>query len=142
MQAESEPGSGSEPGISERYYKTSPWPVVIVIGLVASEIGILFNLYPVAVTGLILFVGSVSGIVHEAGYVASPWRLVAGLGATLVFVGLAIVSTQVDGGAAAYAAQVAADNGVSQRGFSIAATGIVLTVAGVVLPRTLHSGRR
>ena len=54
---------------SERYDKTSPWPIVVVLGVVFSELGILFNVYPVAVAGLVVFVGSVSGIVDEAGYV-------------------------------------------------------------------------
>ena len=127
-----------EPGISERYEKTSPWPIVIVIGLVLSEIGILFNLYPVAVGGLVLFVGSVSGIVSEAGYVVTPWRLLAGLGATLTVIGLLIVSTQVDASASAFVSQAAVENAISQRGFTIAATGIVLTAAGLAAPRVAN----
>lgn len=130
----------SEPGISERYEKTSPWPLVVVLGLVLSEIGILFNFYPVAVGGLIMFVASVSGIIYEAGYVVSPWRLLSGLGAALIVVGLLIVSTQVDGGVSAYVSQTAIENGISQRGFTIAATGATIAVAGVVLPQVVGSG--
>ena len=54
--------------------KTSPWPVVVVLGIVLSEVGILFNLYPVSVTGLLLFTGSVAGIVTEAGPRSRPPR--------------------------------------------------------------------
>lgn len=133
MEAESEPEP--ESALSERYAKSSPWPVVVALGLVVSEIGILFGLYPVAVAGLVMFVGSVSGIVYEAGYVASPWRLLSGLGVALVAVGLALVSTQVDGGISAYVAQVSVENGVTLRGFTIAATGAILALAGVVVPR-------
>ena len=125
----------SRPGLSEEYTKSSPWPLVVVLGLVLSEVGILFNLYPVSVGGLVLFVGSVSGIVHEAGYVASPWRLLSALSAALVVVGLLVVSTQVDGGLSAFRSQAAVDNGVSQRGFTIAATGAIMAVAGLVVPR-------
>jgi hypothetical protein len=124
-----------QPGLPEEYTKSSPWPLVVVLGLVLSEVGILFNLYPLSVGGLVLFVGGVSGVVDEAGYVASPWRLAGGLSVALVVLGLLVVSTQVDGGLAAYRAQVAANNGVSQRGFTIAATGALLAVASVVVPR-------
>ncbi|MFT4884192.1 MAG: hypothetical protein ACI8U4_001705, partial [Natronomonas sp.] len=116
---------------------TSAWPLVVVFGLVLSEIGILFNLYPVSVAGLIMFVGGVAGIVNEAGYVARPWRLLSGLGVTLVVLGMLVVSTQVDGGVSAYLEQAAVTNQISQRGFTIAATGAVVAVAGVVLPSVL-----
>lgn len=125
-----------EPGLSERYQKTSAWPLVIVLGIVLSEIGLLFNLYPVAITGLIMFVVGVASIIHEAGYARSPWRLLTWLGVSLVAIGLLVVSTQVDGGVGAYIAQTTVRDGITQRGFTIAATGAVLAVAGVVLPRT------
>ncbi|WP_246282731.1 DUF7541 family protein [Natronomonas halophila] len=127
-----------EPGVSERYEKTSAWPLVVAFGLVLSEIGILFNLYPVAVGGLVMFVASIAGIVNEAGYVTRPWRLLAGLGVTLAVVGMLVVSTQVDGGLSAYIAQASMSNQISQRGFTIAATGVVVVVAGLVAPRVLN----
>jgi hypothetical protein len=120
---------------SERYDKTSPWPIVVVLGLVLSELGILFNVYPVAVAGLVVFVGSVSGIVHEAGYVVSPWRLLVGLGAVLAVLGGIIVSVRFDGGLSASVFAAAAADGILQRGLTIAATGAVVSVAGIVLPR-------
>ena len=120
---------------SERYDKTSPWPIVVVLGLVLSELGILFNVYPVAVAGLVVFVGSVSGIVHEAGYVVSPWRLLVGLGAVLAVLGGIIVSVRFDGGLSASVFAAAATDGILQRGLTIAATGAVVSVAGIVLPR-------
>ena len=120
---------------SERYDKTSPWPIVVVLGVVFSEFGILFNVYPVAVAGLVVFVGSVSGIVHEAGYVVSPWRLLVGLGAALAVLGGVIVSVRFDGGLSASVFAAAAADGILQRGLTIAATGAVVSVAGVVLPR-------
>jgi hypothetical protein len=126
---------GESPGLSEEYTKASPWPLIVVLGLVLSEVGILFNLYPLSVGGLVLFVGSVSGIVHEAGYVASPWRLLSALSVALVVLGLLVVSTQVDGGLAAFRSQAAVNNGVSQRGFTVAATGAIMAVAGAVIPR-------
>lgn len=125
----------SQPGLPGASAKASAWPLVVVLGVVLGEVGILFNLYPLSVGGLVLFVGGVSGIVEESGYVASPWRLAAGLSVALVVLGLLVVSTQVDGGLAAYRAQIAADNGVSQRGYTIAATGVITAVAAAVLAR-------
>jgi hypothetical protein len=134
MEAEPEP----EPGVSDRYDKTSPWPVVVVVGIVLSEVGILFNLYPVSVTGLVLFTGSVAGIVHEAGYIARPWRVLAGLGVSFVVVGLLVVSSQVDGGLSAYVASAALEDGIVQRGYTIAATGTLAALGGFVAPRALN----
>lgn len=130
-------GTESEQGV-ERYDKTSPWPIVVVLGLVLSELGILFNVYPVAVAGLVLFVGSVSGIVNEAGYVVSPWRLLVGLGAALAVVGGVVISVRFDGALSASVLTAAASDGVLQRGLTIAATGTVVSVAGIVLPRMLN----
>ena len=113
----------------DRRDKTSPWPVVVVLGIVLSEVGVLFNLYPVSVTGLLLFTGSVAGIVTEAGYAARPWRLLAGLGAAFVVVGLLVVASQVDGGLSSYL-DAALDNGIVQRGYTVAAAGAIAALVG------------
>jgi len=123
--------------MADRYDKTSPWPIVIVLGLVCSEIGLLFNIYPVAVAGLVMFVGSISGIVYEAGYVASPWRLLVALGAVLAVLGFVLVAVRVDGGASISVVDSAASDGILQRGITVSATGVVLSIAGVVLPHVL-----
>lgn len=65
----------------------SPWPPFVALGLPVAEAGVLFGVFPVAVAGLLLFVGSVAGLLHEAGYVDSPWRAVAGIGLLLAPVG-------------------------------------------------------
>lgn len=137
-----------ESGVSERYEKTSAWPLVVALGLTLSEIGILFNLYPVAVGGLVMFVGSIAGIVDEAGYVARPWRLLSALGVTLAVLGTLVVSTQVDIlgafaqtsplGALGDIVRTSVANSITQRGVTIAATGVVVAVAGVVVPRVLN----
>ncbi len=124
--------------MADRYDKTSPWPIVIVLGLVLSELGILFGLYPLAVGGLIMFVGSVSGIVYEAGYVVSPWRLISGLGAALVALGLIAVSIQADVTAAGTFLSPADAGQIAYRGVAIAVSGVILALAGVVLPRVVN----
>lgn len=120
------------------YDKTSPWPIVLVFGLVSSEIGILFGLYPVAIGGLTVFVGSVSGIVHEAGYVVSPWRLLAGLGGVLTVLGALVVSTQADLTAVDAVLTAAETNSIALRGVAIAGTGAILAVVGFVVSRIVN----
>ncbi|WP_255150415.1 DUF7541 family protein [Halorarius halobius] len=109
--------------------KASPWPLFVALGLAVGEVGVVMALYPVAVAGLLLFVGSVAGIVSEAGYAERPWRLLAGLGAVLVVFGLWVVSTQLSAGTAWLAAASTADS-IVLRGFSIAAAGVIAVAAG------------
>ena len=75
--------------------RTSVWPLVVAMGLTVSEVGVFMGVYPLAVGGLVLFVASVAGITHEAGYTGRPWRLAGALGVVLVAVGVWMVSTQV-----------------------------------------------
>ncbi len=65
------------PGLSDQYRKASPWPVFIALGLVLSELGLVFNVLPLTVGGLLLFSGSIAGILQEAGYVAQLWGALA-----------------------------------------------------------------
>jgi len=37
------------PGLSEQYRKASPWPLFIALGVPISEIGLVFDIFPVAV---------------------------------------------------------------------------------------------
>ncbi len=73
------------PGLSDQYRKASPWPLFIALGVPISELGLVFNVFPVAVGGLLLFCGCIAGILQEAGYVAKPWGPLAVM-ATLLFV--------------------------------------------------------
>jgi hypothetical protein len=118
-----------EPAVSSAD-KASPWPLFVALGLAVGEVGVFMGLYPVAVAGLLLFVGSVAGIVTEAGYTERPWRLLGGLGVVLVILGLWVVSTQITAGSVdAWIAAVATDDTIVLRGFSIAAAGVVTLAA-------------
>lgn len=111
--------------------KASPWPLFVALGLAVGELGVFMGLYPVAVGGLLLFVGSVAGIVQEAGYSERPWRLLGALGALLVVVGLWVVTTQTGVDTAAVMAAVDGANTIVLRGFSIAAAGVIALVGSV-----------
>jgi len=72
-----------QPGLSDQYRTASPWPVFVALGLALSEIGVFIGLFPVAVFGLILFGGSIAGILTESGYVTRPWPTLLAVGGIL-----------------------------------------------------------
>jgi len=73
------------PGLSDQYRKASPWPLFIALGVPISEIGLVFDIFPVAVGGLLLFCGCIAGMLQESGYVELPWTAL-GVMAALLFV--------------------------------------------------------
>ena len=120
-----------QPGLSDQYRMSSPWPLIVVLGLVFSELGLLFNVFAVAVGGLLLFVASITGIVLESGYAERPWNLLAGLGLALVLLGVAVTATQLDSiTPAAFAAIVGQPNGIVARGMQLLIAGVVAVLAG------------
>ena len=72
------------PGLSDQYRKASPWPLFIALGVPISEIGLVFDIFPVAVGGLLLFCGCIAGLLQESGYVELPWTAL-GVMALLLF---------------------------------------------------------
>ncbi|MFC7070939.1 DUF7541 family protein [Halobaculum lipolyticum] len=108
------------PGLSEEYRRASPWPLFVALGLPIAEVGILFGLVPLAVGGLLLFFGSIAGILRENRYVSSTWRGVAALSLLVVALGLAIwywdATTQSD---------------LLVRAYSVLGTGVLMLIAGV-----------
>lgn len=119
-----------QPGLSDQYRTASPWPLLVAAGFALSEIGIFLGLFPVAVGGVLLLGGSVAGILRESGYVARPWRLLAGLGAAFALAGAAVVATQVAPGSLSIDSVVADPNGVVGRGLAVVAGGVMLLAAG------------
>jgi hypothetical protein len=84
-----------EPGLSDQYPTASPWPLFVALGLALSEVGVFVGLFPVAVFGLILFGGSVAGILTESGYVDRPWPTLVGVGVVLAAIAALIAVTQL-----------------------------------------------
>jgi hypothetical protein len=113
--------------------RVSAWPLVVALGLTVSEIGVFIGIYPLAVGGLVLFVASVAGITHEAGYTERPWRLAGALGIVLVGAGVWMVSTQVPLSTDAVLAAVDAADGIVLRGFSVVGAGLVVVVGAAVV---------
>lgn len=108
------------PGLSDQYRKASPWPLFIALGVPISEIGLVFDIFPVAVGGLLLFCGCIAGMLQESGYIAVPW------GALGV---MALVLFAAGGGVLYGNPQVAVD--LTFRAYAMIASGAVLIAAVV-----------
>lgn len=118
-----------QPGLSEQYRTASPWPLFVALGFALSEIGVFLGLFPIAVGGLLLLGGSVAGVLRESGYVAGPWRPLAGLGIVFAALGAAVVWVGLSSGSLPLADLVAEPDGVAGRGLAIAAAGVILVAA-------------
>ena len=105
------------PGLSDQYRTASPWPLFVALGLPIAEIGILFDLFPVAVGGLLLFCGSIAGMVQEAGYARTPWRALGGLAVCLYVLGGGFILSNL---------------GLVTRGYAVIAAATILLLGGVV----------
>ena len=109
-----------DPGLSDQYRMVSPWPLFVALGLPIAELGLLFGLVPLAVGGLLLFGGSVAGMLRESGYVRTPWRALVAV--SVLTVGL--------GGALLYADPMAAVS-LTLRGYAAIAAGVIMLLVGV-----------
>ena len=120
-----------QPGISDQYRMSSPWPLIVVLGFVCSELGLLFNVFPVAVGGLLLLVASVAGILQESGYAERPWNLLVGLGLALVALGGILAFTQLDTlSVDALATTLLEPSGIVARGAALAVAGVAAALVG------------
>lgn len=124
---------GVQPGLSDQYRKASPWPVFVALGVVVSEVGVVLGLFPVAVGGLLLFGGTVAGILSEAGYVARPWRSLGAFGLVLLAFGLLTVGLNLDPAALGVGAVLDPTKPFVYRGTAIASAGAILVAVGLSL---------
>jgi len=94
----------------------SPWPIFVALGIPIAELGILFDVFAVAVGGLILFCGSITGMLRESGYAKTAWRPLAVFAVLLFAVGGALAFTDVN---------------LVTRGYAIITAGGLLAAAGI-----------
>ncbi|MFB6093392.1 MAG: cox cluster protein [Halanaeroarchaeum sp.] len=125
--AESEPRIDGGP----RTQAITPWPPLVALGLVVLEVGVVMNVIPLAVGGVVLFGGSIGGILTEASYVDRPWSVVGAVGAIFVVAGAAIWATQVSGYALARLLAVATSDPIAIRGVALLVGGLLLDVAAI-----------
>lgn len=105
-------------GMGDQFRRVSAWPVFVAFGLAIAEFGVLTGIPPVGVGGLLLFVGSIAGILTESEYVESPWPLLTGLSFALLVVG-AVLATVFE-------------SGIAIRGQIIVAASVILVVGGLL----------
>lgn len=110
----------------------SPWPLLVALGLAASELGILVGSVPLVVFGLVLFGGCSAGLVSEAGYGTSPARPMQVVGGVLVVAGGALWLSQVPAPTAATLLAPHPTNAVVQRGVAGVLAGGLLVALGTV----------
>lgn len=112
------------PGLSDQYRMASPWPLFIALGIPIAELGILFNLPPLSIGGLLLLCGSSAGMAKEAGYAKTLWRALAVCGVLLFALG----------GVLLYADTLITAEGVQlvARGYAVIAAGGILLVGSLV----------
>ncbi|WP_435335577.1 DUF7541 family protein [Haloarchaeobius sp. TZWWS8] len=114
--------------------KASAWPMLIAVGLAISEVGVVFAVLPVSVFGLLLFCGSVAGIVSESGYVDEPWGLMVGFAAVLVLVGAGLFigyGGTIGGESLIGVSAGTTAGGIAYRGVAIALAGVVTLAASL-----------
>jgi|APHM01.1.fsa_nt_gi hypothetical protein len=122
-----------ETGLSDQYRMASPWPLFVALGLVLSEMGILLGIFAIAVGGLLLFAGSIAGILKESGYVEQLWGTLLGFGVVLVVAGGSIALWQIGFDFAVIGQAIAAPAGYGQvvpRAIAIGVAGIILLALG------------
>ncbi|WP_416839100.1 cox cluster protein [Haloferax sp. DFSO52] len=105
------------PGLSDQYRTASPWPVFVALGIPLSELGLLFDVFPLAVGGLLLFTGSIAGLLRESGYVKSTMRSVVVLAGLLFAFGGFLAFTDVN---------------LVTRGYASIVAGALLLLGGIV----------
>lgn len=111
------------------YRRTSPWPVLVALGLALSELGVFVGLFPVAVVGLVLFGASVSGALAATGYVERPLLGTGAIGALLVVAALAVAAWR--GSIGTVALDAFGTDPVFSRVLSVAVGGALLVLAAV-----------
>ncbi|QLG60536.1 DUF7541 family protein [Halorarum salinum] len=108
------------PGLSDQYRMASPWPLFVALGLPIAELGLLFGIIPLAVGGVLLFGGSIAGMVTESGYASTAWRALAVVALFAMALGAALVY-----------ADPATEVALAPRGYATVGAGLLMLLAGV-----------
>jgi len=119
-----------KPGVSDRYQMASPWPLFVALGFALSEVGIVLGVFPISVGGVLLFGGSIAGILTESGYATHLWKTSALIGAGLLVVALVLAFLQ---GELSTTAALSAVETPNEPGYRLLSRGVSIGLAGVFL---------
>lgn len=132
---ESEPVQKPDPN------RSSAWPLVAAGGIVAAEAGILFGLVVIAVAGVLAVGASFAGMLHEAGYAATPWRPLRLIGAVVAVVSAAVWIAVAPTPTPTALADAAATDGIAVRAAVVLGAAALLILAGAAGPVVSSRGR-
>ncbi len=118
-------------GSPTRIHRVSPWPPFVAAGFAVAEIGIVLNLVSLAIGGIILFGGSVSGILNETKYAKSPWRPLLALGAIFVAFGGIMWASQVQSITIEALLAIVETNTIAMRGEAVVIAGSLLVLGAI-----------
>ncbi|WP_049927114.1 DUF7541 family protein [Halopiger goleimassiliensis] len=121
--------------------RSSAWPLVAAFGIVAAEAGILFGLVVIAVAGVLAVGASFAGMLHEAGYAATPWRPLRLIGAVVSLASAAVWIAVSPAVTPAALVDAAATDGIAVRAAVVLGAGALLVVAGFGGPVVSSRGR-
>ncbi|AEH36578.1 DUF7541 family protein [Halopiger xanaduensis] len=136
-ESEPVPESTREPDPS----RSSAWPLVAALGIVAAEAGVLFGLVVIAVAGVLAVGASVAGMLHETGYAATPWRPLRLIGAVVAIASAAVWIAVAPAATPAALADAAATDGVAVRAAVVLGAAALLILAGFAGPVVSSRGR-
>lgn len=136
-ESEPAPESAREPDPN----RSSAWPMVAALGIVAAEAGVLFGLVVIAVAGVLAVGASFAGMLHEAGYAADPWRPLRLIGAVVAVASAAVWIAVSPAVTPTALADTAASNGVAVRAAVVLGAAALLILAGFAGPVVSSRGR-
>jgi len=111
---------------------SSPWPLLVALGIAVGEVGVLFGLVPVAVGGVVLFGGSAASVLREAGFAQSAWRPLALVGASIGVASLLVWVFQTGAVEPGALRRAAATDGIAVRAVVVLVAAILLLLAGLL----------
>lgn len=129
---EDTPAGADDPdaGLEDRKPSASVWPMFVAFGLAIAEVGVVVGVFVLTVVGVLMFTGSVAGIVSESGYVENGWRLLAGFAVVVFALGAAVFVAY--GGSVGGSELIGVPNAIAYRGLSMIAAGIITLLTAVV----------
>lgn len=122
----------SSTGVGEQFRRASAWPPFVAIGLAISEVGVVLNLVPVSIGGILLFGGSLAGILVDASITESPWPSLGAIGVVFGALGGVMWASQLQQYTLSRLFAVANTNAIAMRGEAVVAAGALLFVGAVI----------
>lgn len=109
----------------------SPWPILVALGIMIGEFGVLFGIVPVAVGGVLLFGWGSAAIARDAGFTPSVWQPLAGVGLVLGGLGLCVWGLRTTGLSPDAFLAAASTDAIAVRAAIVTVASVGLAVAGV-----------